>query len=163
MTITLSMLAYRGRQFRPKLPSPLNLSLMALDDCRLDLSVLLIGRNAPHELRLAATLRQTGLAVDTVRDATIAEEYLLARREIGVLVMDAALLEGNAIKLAATVLGGSRSNPERELLLVTAPEEPSGLTAGQATAATCAIVAKVHLALAKTAIRRALANSPGSL
>ena len=159
MTISLSMLAHQSGPARPKLPSPLNLSLMALDDCRLELSVLIIGRNAAHELRLAAMLRQTGLAVDVVEDAMIAEDYLLVRREIGVLLMDAALLEGSAIKLAASVLGGSRGNPERELLLVTTPEKPSGAKSGDATTATCAIVARVHLALAKTAIRRALANS----
>jgi DNA-binding NtrC family response regulator len=89
---------------------------------RRDLAVLLVNSEVDVLDEVAALLQRRGVTVhvaETVQDATNA---LKSHPDIGVLLADIALLEGEGLSLAARVLG--RNDPAIELVLIAGSRSP---------------------------------------
>lgn len=135
-----------------------------------DLGVLVVNEEADILDEVAALLRRRGLAVYLATSADQARAIMVRHPEIGVLVADIALLEGEGLSLAAEVLGGKPPMPPIELVLIT------GYSAGSAATGPLLnhigllqeplrlrdIAVAVGQALCRAATRRALPPLNGS-
>ncbi len=83
---------------------------------RRDLSVMLVNSEVDILDEVAALLRRRDVTVYLAQTVRHAEEQLLRHPDIGVLLADISLLEGEGLALAARVLGSQA--PAIELVLI---------------------------------------------
>jgi len=133
---------------------------------RRDLAVLVMDSEMEVLEEVAALLRRRDVVVHLATDADEATQILEAHRDVGVLVADISLLQGQGLALAARVLGNSE--PAIELVMIAGqrgadPRSP-GLMADlgmlQEPLKLRDIAISVGRALARAAARRSL---PGAL
>ena len=133
---------------------------------RRDLSVLLVNSEVDVLDEVAALLRRRGVTVHLAETVRHAQEQLRSYPDIGVLMADITLLEGDGLALAARVLGSTK--PAIELVLIagsrgTDPRSPAlmaDLGLLQEPMKLRDIAVSVGRAIGRAAARRAL---PGAL
>lgn len=133
---------------------------------RRDLAVLVMDSKMDVLDEVAALLRRRDVVVHLATDADEARQILENHRDIGVLVADISLLQGEGLTLAAHVLGSSQ--PAIELVMIAGQRGPDprgpGLMADlgllQEPLKLRDIAISVGRALARAAARRSL---PGAL
>jgi DNA-binding NtrC family response regulator len=83
---------------------------------RRDIAVLLVDSEVDVLDEVAALLQRRGVTVHTAETVHEANELLRRHHDIGVLLADITLLEGEGLSLAARVLGNNK--PAIELVLI---------------------------------------------
>lgn len=133
---------------------------------RRDLAVLVMDSEMDVLDEVAALLRRRDVVVHLATDADEATQILDMHRDIGVLVADISLLQGDGLGLAARVLG--RNDPAIELVMIAGQRGPDPRSPGlmadlgmlQEPLKLRDIAISVGRALARAAARRSL---PGAL
>jgi len=111
------MNTYSKKAGLTKSPPPLGSAAMhAHPILRRDLSVLLVNSEVDVLDEVAALLRRRGVTVHLAQTVRHATEHLQGHPDIGVLLADIDILEGEGLSLAARVLGSKK--PAIELVLI---------------------------------------------